>query len=248
LAHGTVPAFARPRDVEYAIRSAVGDVTIRAGRVSLVLPAHSDTGTSVPMTIAVDCAMTEADYPTAVHVFADGNPRPRVLTVNFTPQSGRAELGTRIRLEGAQTVTAVVAMSDGTYWRADTPVTVSFGACADVDSGPGPPRYLNPGMRVAVPPTAARGETIAVRALIEHPMETGLRLNERNQYVPLRIIERFICRYGGREVFAAQLEPAIATNPYFSFSLLAGDSGAVEFEWIDTTGDVYGQTVPLKVT
>jgi sulfur-oxidizing protein SoxY len=241
-------AIARPRDVEYAIRASIGEAQTRPGRISLVMPSHSDTGTSVSMALSVDCAMTEADYPKGVYVFADGNPRPRVLAVHFTPASGKAEISTRIRLEGAQNITAVAAMSDGSHWRVDRPISVSFGACADVGEGPGSPRYLNPNIRVAVPPSASRGEVVSVRTVIEHPMETGLRLNDRNQFVALRIIETFSCRYNGATVLRAVLEPAIATNPYLAFSLAAQQSGTVEFEWLDTTGDVYAEKAPINVT
>jgi sulfur-oxidizing protein SoxY len=241
-------ALARPRDVEYGIRAAIGEAEPKPGRISLMMPSHSDTGTSVSLTLSVDCAMTEADYPKGVYVFADGNPRPRVMAVHFTPAAGKAEISTRIRLEGAQTVTAVAAMSDGTFWRADRPVSVSFGACADVGEGPMPPRHLNPNTRVAVPPAAPRGQIVSVRSVIEHPMETGLRLDSRNQFVPLRIIETFTCRYNGATVLRALLEPAIATNPYLAFSLAARESGPVEFEWVDTTGDVYADKASIDVT
>ena len=81
-----------------------------------------------------------------------------------------------------------------------------------------------------VPPTARRGEIIEIRALIQHPMETGFRRNDDGQAIPVHIIRRFTCTYNGEEVFAADLHPTIAANPYLAFSLLlaAGMKGIEE--------------------
>ena len=81
--------------------------------------------------------LAEADVPRVVHVLADGNPRPHVLSAWFSPDCGRAEVSTRIRLESAQSVAAIAEMRDGRVWRADKALTVNFGACADVGSGTG---------------------------------------------------------------------------------------------------------------
>ena len=127
-----------------------------------------------------------------------GNPRPNIVSAWFTPRCGRAELSTRIRLESAQTVTAIAEMPDGSVWRADKELTVNFGACADVGSGtPAEIRDFKPVSRVSVPKKAQRGEVVTIRALISHPMETGLRLDAFNLWVPLRIVEEFNCSFGG---------------------------------------------------
>ena len=87
---------------------------------------------------------------------------------------------------------------------------------------------------IQVPANARRGEVVEVRVTIAHPMETGYRPGSDGRVLPRDIIRRFSCRYNGEVVFAADLFPAIAANPYLSFHLRAGDSGTLEFEW---TGD-----------
>jgi sulfur-oxidizing protein SoxZ len=44
-----------------------------------------------------------------------------------------------------------------------------------------------------------------------------------------------------------KLEPAISTNPYFSFYLRAAHGGMLEFEWLDTNGDIYTDAAVLDV-
>lgn len=243
------PAAALPRDVAYAIRQFVGAVPVQSGRVALDLPAHSDAGTAVPLTVGFDAGAAEAALPRALHVLVDGNPRPHVVSVWFGRSCGRAEFSTRIRLESAQTVTAIAELEDGTVWRADQALTVNFGACAEVGSGSDAEiRQFRPVSRVSVPATAPRGAIVPVRALVAHPMETGLRLNHHNTWIPMRIVERFTCSFDGEEIFRARPYPAIAANPYFAFFARVDRSGRFTFRWEDTDGSVVENSAAIAVT
>ncbi len=245
---GYVPgAASRQLDVAYEIRQVLRGGKAFPGKVRLGLPRHSDAGTSVPLTLAVDGPLTETDYPQSVHVFGTENPRPRILTAHFTPACGRAEISTRIRLDGAQSVTALARMKDGTFWSSSEHIGVTFGACAQVGAGPGLDEAYVPVTRIAVPATAERGEIVRIRTLISHPMETGLRLDAFNQFVPLRIIERFTCFANDVEIFRITLEPAISTNPFFEFHMEARESAELRFEWFDTIGETYFDQARLEV-
>ena len=86
-------------------------------RVRIELPERFDYGNTVPLAFSVDSPMTAADHVRRVDVFAEGNPFPEVATFYFTPESGRASVSTRIRLnEGKQEVVAVAELSDGSAW------------------------------------------------------------------------------------------------------------------------------------
>ncbi|QJW85830.1 thiosulfate oxidation carrier complex protein SoxZ [Ramlibacter terrae] len=87
-----------------------------------------------------------------------------------------------------------------------------------------------------------------VRALIAHPMETGYRPGADGRVLPRDIIRRFACRYNGEVVFAAELHPAIAANPYLAFHTVATESGTLEFEWTGDRGFSQVERRPLQVT
>ena len=87
---------------------------------------------------------------------------------------------------------------------------------------------------INVPPKARRGEVIEIKTLVSHIMETGYRRTATGAVVPRDIITSFTCRYNGVEIFRADLFPAIAANPFFSFFTVATESGKFDFEW---TGD-----------
>lgn len=236
------------RSADEAMQAFFGPVTYLREGLDLDLPEHTDAGSSVPITIRVPAAMTAADHPKVVHLLAHKNPTVHVLSVWFAPQCGRAELSTRIRLERTQTVTAICQMSDGRHIRSDREISVSFGACAQIGTGTNDDIYaFEPQSRVSVPETASRGEIVPVRALISHPMETGLRFDAFQEWVRQRIVSRFVCTYGGAELIRVRLYPAVATNPYFLFYARAEASGPFDFDWYDMTNKSYTNRATLTV-
>ena len=100
---------------------------------------------------------------------------------------------------------------------------------------------------IQAPASARKGETIEVRVTIAHPMETGYRPGADGRVLPRDIIRRFTCRYNGEVVFAAELAPAIAANPYIAFHVRAEASGTLEFEWQGDNGFAQVEQRALQV-
>lgn len=99
---------------------------------------------------------------------------------------------------------------------------------------------------INVPAKAKRGDTIEIRTMVSHIMETGYRRTAAGDIVPRNIITSFACRYNGREIFRADLFPAIAANPFFSFFTVATESGKFEFEWVGDNG--FSETASASIT
>jgi sulfur-oxidizing protein SoxZ len=91
--------------------------------------------------------------------------------------------------------------------------------------------------RLQVPATVKRGEAFEVRVLVQHPMETGFRRGLDGQSIPVNIVDRMTCSYGGREVFSAELGTGISANPYIVFYTVAQASGEIVVEWSDDRGE-----------
>ena len=89
-----------------------------------------------------------------------------------------------------------------------------------------PPRTL-----VTVPPRARVGESVTIRALAQHPMENGFRVDERGQRIARDMIEQFVCTFNGVEVFRADLLGGIAANPLIQFQMTINESGTFEMSW-----------------
>jgi sulfur-oxidizing protein SoxY len=95
------------------------------------LPAIAENGNSVPLRILVPSPMTPADHVTEIRIFAERNPRPALATFHFGPQSGRAEVVTRVRLAGTQKVTVLASLNGNRFRQVQTDVLVTSAACLD---------------------------------------------------------------------------------------------------------------------
>ena len=84
----------------------------------------------------------------------------------------------------------------------------------------------------------AKGDTVTVKALIKHPMETGLRKDKKTgKVIPAHFIQEVNCQHNGKDVLVAEWGPAVSKNPYLAFSFKGGKAGdAVSISWVDNTG------------
>ena len=90
--------------------------------------------------------------------------------------------------------------------------------------------------RIAVPQNARRGDQIEIRIAIQHPMETGYRVEDNGTAITKYVINKLVCRYNGAEVFRAEMGSGISANPYLSFFIVAAASGELRFDWVDDAG------------
>lgn len=85
----------------------------------------------------------------------------------------------------------------------------------------------------------ASGDTTTVKALIKHPMETGLRKDSKTgKKIPAHFIQEVNCEHNGKSVVNALWGTAISKNPYLSFEFKGASKGdTVTLSWVDNTGD-----------
>ena len=101
--------------------------------------------------------------------------------------------------------------------------------------------------RVKVPKKASAGDTITIKTLISHKMESGQRKDGDGNVIPRSIINRFTADFNGENVIDVTLEPAISTNPYFQFQATVPESGTFNFTWYDDDGSVYETSKDIAV-
>ncbi len=110
--------------------AAFGETSIEEGRVTITLPPIAENGNSVPITVSVDSPMTETSFVKRIVILSPRNPIPDVSHYKLGPHSGRAEVSSRIRLAGTQSIEAIAEMNDGTLWSGSKSTVVTLAACA----------------------------------------------------------------------------------------------------------------------
>ena len=111
---------------------------------------------------------------------------------------------------------------------------------------------------ITVPTTAKAGEIIEIKALVQHPMETGYRRSSDGDMLPRDLIRTFTCHFvagptvaiaeeAGELVFAATFHAAVAANPYLSFNFRATASGTRVLVWNGDKGLAQRETAKLLI-
>lgn len=78
---------------------------------------------------------------------------------------------------------------------------------------------------------------VYVKALISHPMESGLRKNKKTgKKIPANHIQEVIARANGRLVMDAVWGGAFSRNPYLSFKYQGETGDIVKLMWVDNRG------------
>jgi sulfur-oxidizing protein SoxY len=121
-------AYATP-DETRAWLAAKAKGTPKEGKVTLKAPEIAENGNAVPVTVSVESEMSDKSYVKAIYVAAEGNPNPGVITYEFTPSSGKAEVQFRTRLAQTQKLVAVAEMNDGSLYMASREIKVTIGGC-----------------------------------------------------------------------------------------------------------------------
>jgi sulfur-oxidizing protein SoxZ len=83
-----------------------------------------------------------------------------------------------------------------------------------------------------------KGDTVDVRVLMNHPMETGQRKDASGNVVPRHFIQEVTIKVNGKVAMEGQISQAVSRNPVFSFKLKGVKKGdKLEIAWVDNKGD-----------
>lgn len=85
-----------------------------------------------------------------------------------------------------------------------------------------------------------------VKALMSHPMETGLRKDSSGQTVPAHFINEVTAMHNDKIVLSAQWGAAVSQNPFVNFRFRGGAPGdKVVVSWKDNKNDSRTDEVTL---
>ncbi len=88
--------------------------------------------------------------------------------------------------------------------------------------------------KIKLKPKARKG-VIGIKALIKHPMETGLR-KKKGKIVPANHIVHMVVKHNGAVVVDADIGATISKNPYFKFNVAGAKGDTIELTYKDNKG------------
>lgn len=93
-----------------------------------------------------------------------------------------------------------------------------------------------------------KGSVTEVKALMSHPMETGLRKDKKTgKKIPEHFIQEVKCEHKGKTMVVGDWGVAVSKNPYLSIRFKGGSAGdEVKVSWLDNKGGKASGTAKIK--
>ena len=92
----------------------------------------------------------------------------------------------------------------------------------------------------------AKSGVVTVKALMTHPMETGLRKDKKTgKIIPAHHITEVNCDAAGNNVMTCYWSGGVSKNPYLSFKYAGNKGEELKLSWVDNTGASDSATVKV---
>lgn len=205
------------------------------GIIDLEAPYRAQDAATVPVAIRTGIRQTPDRHIRLVYLFVDRNPSPIAAIFRFTPDSGRADIETRIRIEEYTPVRAVAELNDGSLYLAQRFVKAAGGCSAPAGKDPMAALARLGRMKFHLDQAVVFGEPNLAQLMISHPNHSGLAMDQLSRhFVPAYFVRRVAVTYAGRPVMSAEVDFSISENPNFRFYFVPREAGDLRAEVVDT--------------
>ena len=202
--------------------------------VRLDTPKRAEDAAVVPLAIRAQFPQTRERYIEKIWLIIDNNPSPVAAVFQFTPESGRADIETRIRIEQYTHVRAIALTNDGKLYMAANYVKASGGCSAPAGKDAVAARASLGKMRLRVGDTVEKGRPAVAQLMISHPNDSGLAMDQiTRSYATPHFVRRVEVRYGGHLVMNADVDFSISENPNFRFYFVPEGEGELDARVVD---------------
>jgi sulfur-oxidizing protein SoxY len=202
--------------------------------VTLRAPPRAQDAAVVPISIAARVPPGDARYVRKLYLLIDANPSPLGAVFSFTPDSGRAEIDTRVRVEDYSWMRAVAELSDGTVYMDQRYVKAAGGCSAPYGTAPDFDAFV-PRARLKLEQSATAHEPVLAQLMIQHPNSSGLARDQiTHLFIPAYFVRRIEVTYAGRPILHAEVDFTISENPNFRFYFTPQEAGELKATAVDT--------------
>jgi sulfur-oxidizing protein SoxY len=199
------------------------------------VPFRAEDAAIVPVSLRTRMIATPERFVSKLYLIIDKNPSPISAVFSFTPESGRADIETRVRVEQYTPIRAIAELNTGELYMVARFMKAS-GGCSAPAGKDAEAALANLGkMRLRVDRELRLNEPNLAQLMISHPNTSGLAMDQASRlYAPAYYVRSVAVSYGGKPVFSADIDFSISENPHFRFYFLPQTSGELKAEVVDT--------------
>ncbi len=204
--------------------------------IAIEAPYRAEDPALVPLKITSKIVQTKNKYIKKITVFVDKNPYPFVGEFEFTPESGRADLAMRIRVNSYSYIRAVAEMNDGKIYMVKKFVKASGGCSAPIGADLDAAMKRLGKMKFKLNKELKTGQPTLTQLLISHPNITGMQMDQVTRFIKKsHFVDQLKVTFDGKPVLTAKIDIAISADPNFRFYFIPRKAGVLKAEFSDTS-------------
>lgn len=201
---------------------------ILSNNIEITAPSHAENGAIVQLAVHSHIPNTEA-----IAVFVEKN--PTALIGNYMFNKGALPwMVTRIKMAETSDI-KIIVKSGSQYFTASKNVEVLENGCG---GGGSANEQFKSSIKIRAKLLADADHVAQVKAIITHPMHTGLGKDDFGQMIPAHFIQLITIQHNDNPAVEMQLGTGISKNPYLTFHLNQANLGdMVAVNWHDNLGN-----------
>ncbi len=204
--------------------------------IRLDAPYRAEDPALVPIKVISQIPQTSSRYIKKILLLVDKNPYPFVGEFELTPESGKADLAMRIRVNTYSYVRAIAEMNDGKLYMTKTFVKASGGCSAPIGADLDAAMRRLGKMKFRVEDAPAPGEPTLAQLMISHPNITGMQMDQVTRFIRRsHFMDQLTVKFDGKTVLKAKTDIAISADPNFRFYFVPNHKGELVAEFTDTS-------------
>ena len=215
--------------------------------VSLEAPNRAEDAAVVPILIHAAQPQQPQRWIRRIYLVIDKNPSPLGAVFTLTPDSGRADIETRIRIEDYTWVRAIAEMQDGKLYMTMKYVKAAGGCSAPAGKDLEAAMARLGRMKIRTEGGVQLDQPNLVELMISHPNVSGLTMDQVTRlYAPPRFVRTVQVSYAGKPVMSADIDFTISENPNFRFYFVPHADGDLKAEVVDSSNATFETSFAIR--
>ncbi len=202
--------------------------------IELEAPYRAEDPAIVPLKVSAKIPQTPQKYIKKIWMFVDKNPLPFIGEFEFFPQSGKADLALRVRVNTYSNIRAIAETNDGQYSMVKKFVKASGGCSAPVGADLDEAMKRQGKVKFRIDNSFKTGEPLQTQLMISHPNLTGMQMDQMTRYIrKSNFIDHISVKFNDKPVLNADIDIAISADPNFRFYFVPDRPGELSAEFSD---------------
>ncbi len=202
--------------------------------ISLEAPYRAEDPAIVPLSVTAKIPQTQDKYIKKIWLLVDKNPFPFVGEFEFFPESGKADLAMRVRVNTYSNIRAIAETNDGKLTMTKKFVKASGGCSAPIGADLDEAMKRLGKVKFRLDDAVKSGQPAMAQLMISHPNLTGMQMDQMTRFVrKSHFIDQLKVTFNNKPVMNAKIDIAISADPNFRFYFVPDKAGELKAEFTD---------------